>query len=277
MFVPCPHCGFLIAKASKEGATPTRCPRCHERLDGDARPSAGSEYGSGSGAGHANAPGPDATDASAVPSTAPAKELAAADTTANPPAAGGSRQAPPRSTPDAAAPGARGGGPSFARVRIDQLAATPRWPALLAVLSLAVLLAVQLLLSQRAELARRAEWRPVVEAACAVFRCGLPAWREPEAYTMLDRSVRPVPDVPGRLRINASFRNDARWPQAWPILQLTLSDADGRQVGQRAFRSDEYRIDYVEGETLAPGQSTTVAFEVVEPAADIVAYSFDFR
>ncbi|MBB1062140.1 DUF3426 domain-containing protein [Lysobacter spongiae] len=148
---------------------------------------------------------------------------------------------------------------------------------MLALLSLSLLLAIQLLLAQRAELATRAAWRPLLDVACTVFRCELPPWHEPTAYVMLDRSVRPVPDQPGLLRVNASFRNDARWPQAWPTLLLTLSDADGRRVGQRAFRPDEYRREHAPGETLSPGQSTTVAFEVVEPAAHIVAYSFDFR
>ena len=262
MFVPCPHCGFLIAQALKDGATPTRCPRCHEQVDGSAPPvSATTE---------ASAQSP---DAALVPPTG--DSAAKASATVRP--EGDSRPATPSPRASGAPSGPRSGGPSFARVRIDQLAAAPRWPVLLALVSLTVLLAIQLLLSQRAELATRAAWRPLLEVACTVLRCDLPPWHEPTAYAMLDRSVRPVPDRTGLLRVNASFRNDARWPQGWPILVLTLSDADGRKVGQRAFRPDEYRRDHAPGDTLAPGQSTTVAFEVVEPAAHIVAYSFDFR
>jgi hypothetical protein len=162
-------------------------------------------------------------------------------------------------------------------VRIDTLSLGPRWPALLAVAGLTLLLILQLLLAQRAELAAQARWRPLLIGVCTVLRCELPPWHEPEAYTMLDRSVRPVPGQAGLLRVNASFRNDARWAQAWPTLVLSLSDVDGRQVGQRAFAPDEYRSAHAPDDALAPGQSTTVGFEVIEPAAHIVAFTFDFR
>ncbi len=268
MFVPCPHCGFLIAQALKDGATPARCPRCRAAL-GDA---ASSPPGPATSPPDP-APSPDAAATPPPPSSAPpASAPAPAPQRPGPEGAGPAVVAPP-----ATRTAARAHGPSFARVRIDQLAAAPRWPAVLALLSLSLLLAIQLLLAQRAELATRAAWRPLLDVACTVFRCELPPWHEPTAYVMLDRSVRPVPDQPGLLRVNASFRNDARWPQAWPTLLLTLSDADGRRVGQRAFRPDEYRREHAPEETLSPGQSTTVAFEVVEPAAHIVAYSFDFR
>ncbi|MBB1086934.1 DUF3426 domain-containing protein [Lysobacter sp. SG-8] len=206
-----------------------------------------------------------------VSGSAPDAPAAAPDRVAPP-----SAEAPPPPDSRSSAPPPRRGGPSFTRVRIDPLATSPRWPAWLALGTLALLLALQLLLAQRAELAARAGWRPLLLATCTVFRCTLPPWHEPEAFTMLDRSVRPVPGQPGLLRINASFRNDARWPQAWPTLVLSLSDADGRQAGQRAFKPDEYRPGEAQG-TLAPEQSTTVAFEVVEPAAHIVAYTFEFR
>ena len=57
---------------------------------------------------------------------------------------------------------------------------------------------------------------------------------------MLQRNVQPKPGAPGVLHVNASFRNDARWPQPWPTVLLTLSDIDGRQVGLRAFKPGEY-------------------------------------
>ncbi|MCF7223291.1 DUF3426 domain-containing protein [Marilutibacter chinensis] len=160
---------------------------------------------------------------------------------------------------------------------MDPLASTRRWPLLAVVAGLVLLLALQLLLSQRAELAAQARWRPLLGALCTALFCELPPWHQPEAYAMLDRSVTPRPDRPGVLRVNASFRNDARWAQAWPVLVLSLSDVDGRQVGLRAFAPDEYRAAHDPGDVLEPGQSTTVSFDVVEPAPHIVAFTFDFQ
>ena len=90
---------------------------------------------------------------------------------------------------------------------------------LLALLTLG--LAGQLFFGERATLAANAQLRPVVETACDAIGCSLPPWREPTAFTMLARDVIAVPERPGVLRVQASFRNDARWAQPWPALILT--------------------------------------------------------
>lgn len=149
-----------------------------------------------------------------------------------------------------------------------------RWSVPLIAL-LALLLALQVLLADRARLAADPRWRPWVEALCGALRCDLPAWHEPDAFTMLDRKVRPAPQ-PGALRVDATFRNDARWPQAWPALQLALSDADGRVLGSRVFPPAEY-LGAVPTTRLSPGQSAQATFLVQEPAPGTVAFSFEFR
>lgn len=145
------------------------------------------------------------------------------------------------------------------------------------VAALAVLLVVQVLLADRAQLAADARWRPLVQGACAVLRCDVPAWREPAAFTLLQRDVRPNPAKRGVLHVAASFRNDAQWAQAWPTLVLTLSDADGRAVGFRAFTPAEYLGKAPAQATIASGASATVALDVVEPGPGVVAFTFDFR
>lgn len=161
----------------------------------------------------------------------------------------------------------------------------PRRPVLraapwqwIALLGLGLLLALQILVADRQRLGADARWRPWVAGVCQALRCSLPPWREPSAFTMLSREVRPLPGHAGTLQIQATFRNDARWAQAWPLLQLSLADADGRTIGSRVLRPEEYlgrtRPDAA---TLAPGQSAQVAFRVREPAAGTAAFSFDFH
>lgn len=155
--------------------------------------------------------------------------------------------------------------------------ATPRWQWGL-VAALGLLLLVQVLLADRARLAADASTRPLVNALCTVLRCSLPAWHEPAAYSMLSREIRPVAGQPGVLQVQASFRNEARWEQAWPALRLSLSDADGRVIGRRTLQPVEYLG--AEADThgrLAPGQSAQVSFRLREPAAATVAFSFEFQ
>jgi len=133
------------------------------------------------------------------------------------------------------------------------------------------------LMSPRARLAADAQWRPLVLSLCNVFGCDVPAWREPSAFTLLAREVRPHPQAAGALRVDATFRNDARWPQAWPRLLLTLSDVEGRPVAARAFDPREYLAEPADAATLDSGGTARIRIDLREPAAATVSYSFDFR
>ncbi|MFC7520988.1 DUF3426 domain-containing protein [Xanthomonas populi] len=168
--------------------------------------------------------------------------------------------------------------PTFARrglTRPRLRASGWQWALLIGLVGL---LALQIVIADGAHLATNARWRPLVGAACGVLRCTLPAWREPAALTLLNRDVRPLPANPSVLRIQASFRNDARWAQAWPWLQLSLSDADGRVIGTRVLAPQEYLGQRPEAhDTLAPGQAVQVTFRVREPAASTAAFRLDFR
>lgn len=199
----------------------------------------------------------DATDADAADATATAGDAAP------PPEAARSRRAR--------------FAPSFAR---GDGTDPRRWhgPVAIAVIVLLlVLLAVQWLLADRARLAVDAGWRPLLSTLCGALGCDLPPWREPTAFTLLQRDVRQHPSLPGVLRVTADFRNDARWSQPWPELQLTLSDVNGLPAGQRSFRAREYLGGTPEQLELSSGESVSIAMDVVEPAARIVAFDFRFR
>lgn len=165
--------------------------------------------------------------------------------------------------------------PSFMRAP-ERAAPTPRWQWAL-VGGLVVLLSLQIAVADRARLAADAGSRPWIAGLCSVLRCSLPAWQEPAAFSMISRDVRPVPGQPGALQVQASFRNDARWAQAWPSLRLSLSDADGRVIGTRVFAPHDYLDPTADAASvLEPGQSAQIAFRVREPAASTVAFTFEF-
>jgi hypothetical protein len=304
MFINCPHCGALVATDPATDQPPPRCPRCAATLRDDpatAANAASPDPGPASSApvdhGHARvsdatalaaeagappvdaaAPGTTMTGTTVgAPPVEPAPPSPAADGSA---ATGGPAVAavPARQAPAALRPGVTA--PSFARGRTGPVAAAPtarRWllPTLIAGLSL--LLAMQWLLADRDRLAADPRWRPLLLQGCAALRCSVPPWREPAALSLLDRDVRPHPRQPGVLRVNATFRNDARWAQAWPRILLTLSDVDGRVVAARRFEPAEYLGAPPAQAALAPGQSAAIRMDVVEPAPGIVAFAFAFE
>lgn len=223
------------------------------------------------GAGPAPGPEPASTPGPA-PGPAPASEDA-------PAAASGAAIPAPEPSSRPVRPGGRAA-PSFARRRLaaaDGRGAGRRWPLPAVVVALSMLLVLQWLLADRARLAADPAWRPVVAGACAVLRCSLPPWREPSAFVLLERDVRPHPDAANALRITASFRNDADWAQAWPEVVLTLNDIDGRPLGQRAFTAAEY-LDGAPPSTLVEsGQGAVIRMDVLEPGPGAVGFSFDFH
>lgn len=267
----CPHCRFPFDPDWDDDALPALCPRCGERI---AAPSANNPR-----AGIATflrkpveAPAP-AEPMPADETAAPAAPESAQTATATP--VDGATTTSPASRPSDDPPPAPS--PSFTRHAAEPAtssrAALWQWIAL-GLLLLA--LPLQLLLADRARLAADAGWRPLLASLCGALRCELPPWREPQAFTMIERDVRPVPGSPGELQVRATFRNDARWAQAWPRLQLSLADADGRTVGARGFEPREY-LGRVPAATLASGQSAQIAFRIREPAAPAAAFQFEFR
>lgn len=142
---------------------------------------------------------------------------------------------------------------------------------------LALSLGAQIVLAQRHELARQPAWRPILERICAHLQCDLPAWRDPGSLRLAARDVRPHPSSESALIISATFRNDAPWPQAWPMLQITLSDLDGQAIAMRRFLPEEYLGALPREETLGAGQSASATLEVQDPGKQAVAFAFEFR
>ena len=168
--------------------------------------------------------------------------------------------------------------PSFLRTAAPaHRGPTPRWQWI-ALATLALLLLLQIAIADRANLAASASTRPLISGLCTVLRCSVPAWHEPAAFTMLSRDIRQIPGQAGALQVQASFRNDARWAQAWPALRLSLSDADGRVIGRRTLQPADYLAPGSDPQArLEPGQSAQVSFRLREPAAATVAFSFEFQ
>lgn len=142
---------------------------------------------------------------------------------------------------------------------------------------LVLLLCLQIMLADRAGLAADPDWRPRVETLCAVLRCHLPPWHEPHAFRVTSREVRPHPSVPGVLIVSASFRNDAAFAQAWPQLELSLTDIDGQSLGLRRFAPSEYLGSAPTTERIAPGQSANITLEILDPGKRALAFGIEFN
>ena len=139
---------------------------------------------------------------------------------------------------------------------------------------LAALLAI-LPIADRDALAGDPTWRPRVETICGIVGCTLPPWHDPTAFKTTASEFNPHPSVKGARLITVSFRNTADFAQAWPLLELTASDINGRIVGKRRFRPQEYLGNAPDAPLLQPGQSASATLEVIDP--DAVTWVIEFR
>ncbi|HEU4664893.1 MAG TPA: DUF3426 domain-containing protein [Dokdonella sp.] len=120
--------------------------------------------------------------------------------------------------------------------------------------------------------------RAWLDPVCAKLGCRLPLRHDAGTLELLSRDIRPHPSVPGALIISATLRNDAGFAQAFPTVEITLSDLDEKRIAMRRFPPREYLADArAIASGLAPGASTSLVFEVADPGKDAVAFEFKFE
>ena len=167
--------------------------------------------------------------------------------------------------------------PDFLKPAEPVLRPRRHWFVWLLVPVLTVVLLIQIGVADRERLAADPVWRPRIERLCSLLGCALPPWREPSAFHLSSREVRPHPTVAGALLISITFRNDARFAQPWPLLELSLANLEGQPLGLRRFTPREYLGTLPTNAEIAPGQSASLSLEIVDPGKRAVEFHFDFR
>ena len=165
--------------------------------------------------------------------------------------------------------------PSFTRRRRTRARRTGAWIAGSVVLLLT--LGGQIAWAERALWIDDARVRDWIEPACAKLGCRLPPRHDAGALELLSRDIRPHPSVPGALIISATVRNDGDYAEAFPVVEITLSDLDETRIAMRRFQPREYVSDpRTIAQGLAPGATTALVFEVADPGKNAVAFEFKF-
>jgi predicted Zn finger-like uncharacterized protein len=167
---------------------------------------------------------------------------------------------------------------SHLRHRQRPSGASRRWPWIVVCTLLAMLLVIQLGWAQRNVLIRDPTVGRWLRSTCNVLHCKLPLVAAPGHLRLLASNVQAHPSVPDALMISASIRNDAAFAQPYPVLTITLSNAQGQKVAMRRLQPREYLDDdAILRRGLAPGASAVVLLEVKDPGDKAVAFEFGFE
>ena len=116
-----------------------------------------------------------------------------------------------------------------------------RWPFTLAALLLALALAGQLVFRFRSEIAvTLPSLRPALELLCRALDADIPLPRHVELVSIETSDLQTDPARGNLLVLNATLRNRANYGQAYPSLELSLTDTQDAAIARRVFAPAEY-------------------------------------
>ena len=130
----------------------------------------------------------------------------------------------------------------------------------------------------RAQLAERfPQARPWLAKACAPLRCTVPWRQDEEQLRTEDSDLYEVPGTPGEFLLTARVRNLAAVPQAYPYMDLTLTDRTGQAAAKRVLKPADYlgRVPAAD-EALAPGSDLAIQLRIATPGLRPTGYHVEF-
>ena len=106
---------------------------------------------------------------------------------------------------------------------------------------LALLLLAQASYYFRVEIAARLPGlRPTLVSYCKWLRCSIPLPKKAELISIESSSLEASPNHINVIDLNVSLRNRASYVQAFPSVELTLTDAADAAIARRIFQPLEY-------------------------------------
>jgi predicted Zn finger-like uncharacterized protein len=149
----------------------------------------------------------------------------------------------------------------------------PRW--LLVLLAVILLLGAisQTLYYLRTPIA--AHWpmlRPHLVAACEVLQCTIGLPRHAELLTIDDSDMQEDAERAGVIHLSATLINNAPFTQAYPLLELTLTDAYDKPMIRRALTAAEYLPGQDTSQGILPGESVQIRLALTAGEATVAGY-----
>jgi len=115
------------------------------------------------------------------------------------------------------------------------------WLWFAAALLLVLLLAAQVAYNFRAQIAAYyPELRPYLQSYCEYLRCTVGLPRFSELLSIESSDLQADPNHPNLIMLTALLRNRAPFGQAYPELEVTLTDTQDYMLARRVFSASEY-------------------------------------
>jgi predicted Zn finger-like uncharacterized protein len=123
----------------------------------------------------------------------------------------------------------------------QSLVPEPTWHWVVGGVIAALAIVGQLMMHYRTDIiAQSPNTKPLFVAACELFGCQITLPHKIDLIGIDASDLAPDEKRPGTLHLTATLRNRASFPQAWPHLEVTLTDAQERPLLRRALAPSEY-------------------------------------
>jgi predicted Zn finger-like uncharacterized protein len=133
------------------------------------------------------------------------------------------------------------------------------WPFFVLAILLLLLALLQALYYLRTPIASRwPELRPPLQAACVWFHCKLALPQHADLLTIDDSDLQEDAEREGLIHLSATLINNAPFVQAYPLLELTLTDKYDKAVIRRPFSAAEYLPGVNTTGGIPPGEELRV-------------------
>lgn len=150
-----------------------------------------------------------------------------------------------------------------------------RWPWTAGVALALLLFGIQVVHSQREQLARGSGVGPWLARAYSFVGLPLDTPSDLSAYELRQWGAASDPAQADRLLLRASIVNRAPYAQPLPLLRLALQDRFGATIGQRDIQPADYLPGTGAPRLLEPGQRADAEIRIVDPGKDAVGFQLD--
>jgi predicted Zn finger-like uncharacterized protein len=115
----------------------------------------------------------------------------------------------------------------------------PSWPWTIAATLAFLILIAQLMVAFRSDLAvKYPEVRPLLDMLCVQAQCSVELPSDPDLASIESSDLHPAKQ--GGLELTATLRNRAPHAQAWPHLELTLTDGADKPIVRKVIEPAQY-------------------------------------
>ncbi|CUA85231.1 zinc-ribbon domain/Protein of unknown function (DUF3426) [Gulbenkiania indica] len=141
-----------------------------------------------------------------------------------------------------------------------------------------LLLAGQLVYLNRTRIAAEVpELRPALERACAALGCEVPLPGDRELIRTEWSELSFVPEHANLIQVSATLKNHAPYPQAYPMLELSLKDGDDQLLIRKVFTPADYlRPDDFRAGKFAPGSEVKIAMRLKVKKGRALGYNLEW-